>query len=281
MSDTATAPFDLAGKSRHGLRGDYADMADDWTVPQHAERYTPAQHDRWRRLHARQRALLPGRADSGFLRALDALDCADRIPDFARVNRLLEDLTGWTLVGVPGLLPEDAFFRHLAARRFPVTVWLREEHEFDYIVEPDVFHDFFGHVPQLLVPELADWLQAYGEGGLKAAALDALPMLARVYWYTVEFGLVRDAQAGGALRAWGAGILSSPAEVVHAVESTAPVRLPFELDRVLRTRYLIDDFQKTYFVVDSFAELLATTRQDFAPLYAAARALPEIDAGVR
>jgi phenylalanine-4-hydroxylase len=177
------------------------------------------------------------------------------------------------LVGVPGLLPDDAFFTHLANRRFPVTVWLREEHEFDYIVEPDLFHDFFGHVPMLFTPIYADHLQAYGEGALKAKRLGGLDWLARLYWYTIEFGLIRegdDVKAGagiGDIRAYGAGILSSPKELIYALESNLPKRVPFDVMHSMRTPVLIDDVQSIYFVLESFQQLRDDTAPDFTPYY--------------
>ncbi|HVN42491.1 MAG TPA: hypothetical protein VMT50_06875, partial [Steroidobacteraceae bacterium] len=177
------------GASSHGLRGDYRDMRPDYTVEQIYSDYGPAEQDRWRRLYARQMRLVPGRACAEFLRVVDTLGYAGGIPRFDDVNARLARATGWRVVAVPGLLPEPVFFAHLAARRFPVTVWLRAESEFDYIVEPDVFHDFFGHVPLLFDPVFADYMQAYGRGGLKADGLHALEYLARLYWYTVEFGL--------------------------------------------------------------------------------------------
>lgn len=274
--DAPAAPFDLGGKSAHGLRGDYAEIGADWTVEQRYAAYTPEHQQVWRTLHARQSALLPGRASSDFMRALAMLDFADAIPRFDAVNERLAKATGWTLVAVPGLLPETVFFSHLAARRFPVTVWIREPHELDYIVEPDLFHDFFGHVPLLFEPAVADYLQAYGEGGLKAERLGGLKYLARLYWYTIEFGLVRDREAGGALRAYGAGILSSPGEIRHAIESPAPLRLEFDLVRAMQTRYLIDDFQKTYFAIDSLSQLMKETEADFSLLYRALDRLPEL-----
>jgi phenylalanine-4-hydroxylase len=167
------------------------------------------------------------------------------------------------------------FFSHLAARRFPVTVWLREEHEFDYIVEPDVFHDFFGHVPLLFDPVFADYMQAYGKGGEKADGLHALEYLARLYWYTVEFGLIATPEG---LRIYGAGIMSSPSEIEHALASTAPNRLGFDLRRVMRTRYKIDSFQETYFVIEDFGQLFRETAPDFTPLYVEIAAAPQLPA---
>jgi phenylalanine-4-hydroxylase len=253
------------GASTHGLRGDYRDMRPDYTVTQRYGDYAEADQDRWRRLYARQIRLMPGRACPEFLRVIDTLGYQQGIPRFEEVNERLGRATGWQVVAVPGLLPEPVFFGHLAERRFPVTVWLREESEFDYIVEPDVFHDFFGHVPLLFDPVFADYMQAYGRGGQKADGLHALEYLARLYWYTVEFGLIRT-DAG--LRVYGAGILSSPAEVSYAVASPVPRRIGFDLKRVMRTRYKIDSFQQTYFVIDDFGQLFRETEPDFTPLYA-------------
>lgn len=261
---TTDAPVTF-GASNHGLRGDYADMRPDYTVKQDYSKYAEADHDRWRRLHARQMRLVPGRACPEFLRVVGTLGYDAGIPHFDEVNERLERATGWQVVAVPGLLPEHVFFTHLAERRFPVTVWLRDEHEFEYIVEPDVFHDFFGHVPLLFDPVFADYMQAYGRGGQKAEGLHALEYLARLYWYTVEFGLIRS---GDGLRIYGAGILSSPSEVAYALASPQPNRIGFDLRRVMRTRYKIDTFQQTYFVIEDFGQLFRETAPDFTPLYA-------------
>jgi phenylalanine-4-hydroxylase len=263
------------GQSRHGLRGDYAGMRPDYTVEQDPSRYTADQHERWRRLYARQIERVPGRACDEYVRALGALEYETGIPRFDDVNRKLARATRWQLVAVPGLVPDLVFFEHLANRRFPVTFWLREEAEFDYIVEPDVFHDFFGHVPMLFDPVFADYMQAYGRGGLKAEALGALPWLARLYWYTVEFGLILT---GDGLRSYGAGVLSSPSEIDYAVHSPKPRRVGFDLRRIMRSRYRIDAFQQTYFVIEGFEQLFAATEPDFAPLYRELAALPELAA---
>ncbi|HXY41618.1 MAG TPA: phenylalanine 4-monooxygenase [Vicinamibacteria bacterium] len=262
------------GQSSHGLRGDYSHMRPDYTVEQDYDRYTSEQQHRWRRLYRRQIELVPGRACDEYERALRALPYEEGIPRFGEVNRALAAATGWQLVAVPGLVPDLVFFEHLAGRRFPVTVWLREEHEFDYIVEPDVFHDFFGHVPMLFTPTFAGYMQAYGQGGLKAERLGALEWLSRLYWYTVEFGLVRGKD--GLLRDYGAGILSSPSEISYAVESPRPRRVGFGLLRIMRTRYRIDSFQETYFVIDSFEQLFEATAPDFTPLYRELARLPEL-----
>jgi len=263
------------GESSHGLRGDYGRMRPDYTVEQDHTAYTAEEHDRWRRLYRRQIELVPGRACAEYEKALASLDYAAGIPRFEVVNRQLGASTGWRLVAVPGLVPDLVFFGHLANRRFPVTHWIREEHEFDYIVEPDVFHDFFGHVPMLFDPVFADYMEAYGKGGLKAEGLGSLKWLARLYWYTVEFGLVRS-PAG--LRVYGAGILSSSSEIDHAVRSPRPRRVGFDLVRVMRSLYRIDSFQETYFVIESFDQLFEATRPDFAPLYLELAKLPELPA---
>ena len=263
------------GASERPPRGDYARASADYTCSQDYARYTEQDHDTYRRLYARQSALLPGLASETFIAALPSLGAADRIPRFDEVNARLMRATGWQIVGVPGLIPEVPFFTLLANRKFPVTDWIRTPQEFDYIVEPDLFHDLFGHVPMLFNPVFADYVQRYGQGGLKADHLGACEMLARLYWYTIEFGLIREA-AG--LRAYGAGILSSAGELEHSVHSPHPQRLPLQLERTMRTRYKIDSYQETYFVIDSFQALFDMTAADFAPVYVRLRGLPEIAA---
>lgn len=252
------------GASERPPRGDYSRARDDYTCAQDHAAYTAADHDTYRRLYERQAALLPGRACDAFIAALPALGARDRIPRFEEINERLQPATGWRIVAVPGLIPEVPFFTLLASRLFPVTDWIRTPQEFDYIVEPDVFHDLFGHVPLLFDPVFADHMQAYGEGGLKAHRLGACELLSRLYWYTIEFGLIRQRDG---LRAYGAGILSSPGELQHAVSSPVPHRRPLDIERVMRTRYKIDDFQATYFVIDSFQELFDKTAPDFTPIY--------------
>ena len=263
------------GQSSRPPRGDYARAGADYTCTQNYAAYTEAEHALYRRLYTRQEALLPGRASGQFITMLAQLGARERIPRFADINAHLQAATGWQIVGVPGLIPEEPFFALLAQRKFPVTDWLRRPEEFDYIVEPDLFHDLFGHVPLLLHPVFADYVQRYGEGGLKAMRLGAGEMLARLYWYTIEFGLIRE---DGALRAYGAGILSSPGELEYSVNSPEPQRRPLELARTMRTRYQIDSYQRTYFVIDSFEQLFALTAPDFTPLYAQLRGLPAFSA---
>ncbi|MES0873227.1 phenylalanine 4-monooxygenase [Sinimarinibacterium thermocellulolyticum] len=257
-----------------GLRGDYSRARADFTVEQSWQTYGEADHALWRRLYARQSQLVRHYACRAFADGLARADCADAIPDLARVNRALTRASGWQLVAVPGFIPDEQFFRHLAARRFPVTVWLRKPEELDYLVEPDIFHDFFGHVPMLFDRAFGDFMQAYGEKGLRALAVGALPHVARLYWYTVEFGLI-DAEDG--LRAFGAGILSSGGETPYAVESPTPLRVRFDLRRCMRTRYRIDDFQKTYFVIRAIDELKDTVAQDLVPLLQSLVLEPELE----
>jgi phenylalanine-4-hydroxylase len=247
------------------LRGDYSAAAGDYSVEQAWSRYTPEEHALWARLLDRQLAMVKRFGAPQFLKGLDALDLAPEVPHFDAASRVLRRATAWEIVPVPGLIPEQQFFAHLAERRFPVTVWLRDPAEIDYLVEPDIFHDFFGHVPLLCDAVFADFVQAYGVAGRKAAAEGGVTMLARLYWYSVEFGLIKGSDG---LRTYGAGILSSAGETPYSIESPMPHRIQFDLERVMRTDYMIDAYQKTYFVVDGFEQLFRESYDhDFAPLY--------------
>lgn len=239
--------------------------AADWTIPQNWAAYTDVEHETWNTLYARQMKILPGRACEAYMRGLDALDLnTGGIPDFEVMNPKLQALTGWTVVCVPGLVPEDVFFDHLANRRFVSGQFIRKPDQLDYLQEPDIFHDVFGHVPMLTDPDFAAYMEAYGKGGQRAASLGMLDKLARLYWYTVEFGLMKEADG---LRIYGAGIVSSATESVFCLEDASPNRLGFDLERVMKTLYRIDDFQQVYFVIDSIEALKAVTLQDFGPLY--------------
>ncbi|WP_188054042.1 phenylalanine 4-monooxygenase [Sphingosinithalassobacter sp. CS137] len=249
--------------------------AADWTIPQGWENYTAEEHATWDTLFERQVKLLPGRASKAYLKGLDALRLSEAgIPDFEELSERLMKLTGWQVVAVPGLVPDEVFFDHMANRRFVAGNFIRRPDQLDYIQEPDVFHDVFGHVPLLADPRFADYLEAYGRGGLRALELGALKQLGRLYWYTVEFGLIEEDED---LRIYGAGIVSSPAESRFSLESDSPNRIRFDLPRVMRTDYRIDDFQQNYFVIPSFDELLRiTVETDFAPLYEKILPLPDI-----
>ncbi len=248
-------------------------------VEQPWDAYTTIDHNVWAQLFERQRKLLVGRASDEFLQAQDAMGMTpDAIPKFAELNNILQKATGWTLVGVEGLLPELTFFEHLAHRRFPVTWWIRKPEQLDYLAEPDLFHDLFGHVPLLMNPVFADYMAAYGRGGVKAHGIgaEALVNLTRLYWYTVEFGLIQQADG---LRIYGSGIVSSTGESIHSLESDAPNRIGFDLERIMRTRYRIDSYQKTYFVIDSFEQLMQATALDFRPIYERVAHLDALAAG--
>lgn len=247
----------------------------DWTIPQDWSHYTAEEHGTWDTLFERQAKLLPGRASEAFLRGLDVLKLSKPgIPDFEELSERLMKLTGWSVVAVPGLVPDDVFFDHMANRRFVAGNFIRRPYQLDYLQEPDVFHDVFGHVPMLADPVFADYLAAYGRGGLRALELGSLKQLARLYWYTVEFGLVAEPEG---LRIYGAGIVSSFSESKFALDDPSPNRIGFDMKRVMQTDYRIDDFQQTYFVIDSFDDLLQqTVETDFAPLYDAIVGTPAI-----
>jgi phenylalanine-4-hydroxylase len=262
MSKRPTAPT----HQQLDLRGNYERARADYTVDQQWSTYSAEDHAIWALLYQRQVALLPQYAAPQVIAGLATLRTVPgQIPDFAQTNILLQAATGWQIVAVPGLIPEQHFFEHLAHRRFPVTVWIRRRDELDYLSEPDVFHDFFGHVALLTDPIFARFMQAYGAAGTKALREDGLKMLARLYWYTVEFGLIATPQG---IRAYGAGILSSKTETIYSIESAEPHRIAFDLVRVMRTDYLIDDFQQSYFVLEDFEQLFhAGYDTDFAPIY--------------
>lgn len=255
-------------------RDAYPDVRPDYTVDQRWDRYTAEDHGVWRTLFDRQMKLLPGRVAPEFLDGVRQLDLErDGIPDFRRVNERLRKLTGWEVIAVPGLVPDDTFFEHLANRRFPAGQFIRKPQQLDYLQEPDIFHDVFGHVPMLALPVFADYMKAYGRGGIRAAGLGTIDKLARLYWYTVEFGLIRRPEG---LRIYGAGIVSSKGESVYALDDPSPNRIKFDLMRLLRTRYRIDDYQQVYFVIDSFDELFeATAGQDFKPIYEKLKGMPD------
>ncbi len=252
--------------------------AADGTIPQRWADYTQAEHATWNALAARQGALLQGRAVDEFHAGVATLGLGSGgIPDFAVLSARLMELTGWQVLAVPGLVSDALFFEHLANRRFVAGRFVRRPDQLDYLAEPDVFHDVFGHVPLLANPVFADYMQAYGQGGLRALDSGVLHKLARLYWYTVEFGLIETA-AGQ--RIFGAGIVSSKAESIFALDSDSPNRIGFDLRRLLRSDYRIDDFQQTYFVIPSFEELLEQTlRTDFAPIYAELRGAADIPCG--
>jgi phenylalanine-4-hydroxylase len=255
-------------------------VAADWTVPQNWQDFSAEDHRVWDVLFARQQKLLPGRAVEAFGRSLDVLRLSrPGVPNFEELNERLFARTGWTVVAVPGLVPDDVFFQHLSERRFPAGNFIRTAEQLDYLEEPDVFHDVFGHVPLLAQSEFADFMQALGDLGLEALEQGALHRLARLYWYTVEFGLARE---NGDLKIYGAGILSSFGESRYALESEVPNRIGFDLERVLRTTYKTDSYQMSYFVINRFEDVLnLVQRGDLASLYAKLDAQADLDPAAR
>lgn len=242
-------------------------MRPDFTIDQRWDDYTADDHAIWRELYERQSKLMPGRACSEFIDGLKQLDMADAVPRFDQLSDMLMKRTGWQVVAVPGAVPGDIFFEHLANRRFPATDWIRTRKQMAYLQEPDVFHDIYGHVPLLMDPVFADYMQAYGLGGLKAKALKGITNLGRLYWYTVEFGLIKSKRDNNELRIYGAGILSSSEETVYSLTSALPKRVAFDIKRMMRTDFHITDLQELYFVIDDFQQLFNATRSDFAPYY--------------
>ncbi len=250
---------------------------DDYVIDQNWAGYTADEHAVWDFLYRRQRTILADRADEALLAGHEALNLnRGGIPNFAVINEELKARTGFTVVAVPGLVPDEVFFNHLANRRFPAGQFIRGRHQLDYLQEPDIFHDVFGHVPLLTNPVFADYMEAYGKGGLRAMKFGRLKNLSALYWYTVEFGLIATPDG---LRIYGSGIVSSRAESIYALESPSPNRIAFNLERVMRTRYRIDDFQETYFVIPSFEALFNETYKDFAPLYGKLETGPTHEAG--
>jgi phenylalanine-4-hydroxylase len=242
-----------------------AQVDEDWLEPQQRA-YSSDEDGIWNDLFERQMEILPGRACEAFMAGLQKLHLGrGGVPDFARLSDALGKLTGWSVVPVPMLIPDHVFFWHLANRRFPAGNFIRARETFDYIQEPDVFHDVFGHVPLLTDPVFADYMQEYGRAGWKAMRYNRLKALGALYWYTVEFGLIQEANG---LRIYGAGILSGPREAVFALDGQSPNRIMLNVDRVMRTDYVIDDLQPSYFVIESFTDLFhQTVERDFDRLY--------------
>lgn len=240
-------------------------VGEDWLEPAQAD-YTSDEHAIWNDLFARQMDVVPDHAASAFLAGLQKLNLnRGGVPEFGKLSEDLSALTGWSVVPVPMLIPDHVFFWHLANRRFPAGNFIRTRETFDYIQEPDVFHDVFGHVPMLTDPVYADYMQEYGRAGWKAMRYNRLKALGALYWYTVEFGLIHEADG---IKAYGAGILSGPTEIVYATEAQSPNRIMLNVDRVMRTDYVIDDLQPTYFVIESFEDLYRqTVERDFDTLY--------------
>lgn len=230
--------------------------------------YTEEEHAIWHDLITRQIPMLEGRACKQWIGALDEMNFSlDRIPQLPEINQVLEKHTGWNVVPVKALIPFTEFFGLLANKQFPVATFIRSREEFDYLQEPDVFHELFGHAPVLTDRRFSAFIEAYGKAGLAADPKDHA-MLARLFWFTVEFGLVDN---GEGIRAYGAGIMSSPGELVYAIESPLPLRKPLEPVDALRTPYRIDIYQTVYFVLDTFDHLFEMAQADWQEFIAEAR----------
>ncbi len=252
-----------------------AKSANECIVPQNWERYSAEDHGTWRQLFERQQRTLAGHVCQEYLDGLAALGIGpEGVPDFARMNARLKPLTGWEVVAVPGLVASQPFFEMLASRRFPAGTFIRTPAQLDYLEEPDVFHDVYGHVPLLALPAYADYMQEYGRVGLAAIQRKAVKFLARLNWYTIEFGLIRKPEG---IRMYGAGIASSFGEAKYVAEDPSAHHLAFDFERVLRTGYYIDDFQASYFVIERFEDLFALLkRPDLEALFEAVRAQPPV-----
>ena len=231
--------------------------------------YTDEEHQVWHELITRQKNVLPGRACAEYIAALDRLELPeDRVPQCADVSRVLRAHTGWEVAPVPALINFTDFFNLLAHKRFPAASFIRSREEMEYLQEPDIFHEIFGHTPLLTDPRFAAFTHAYGKAGAAARKEDR-PMLARLYWFTVEFGLIHRPEEG--LRTYGAGIVSSSGETSYALESPEPQRKPFDPLDALRTPYRIDIYQPIYFVIESFDTLFEVAQMDLLGLIEQAR----------
>ena len=213
----------------------------------------------WRDLLERQVGMLEGRACRPWINALREMNFPKvRVPQLKDVSEMLNAHTGWSVAPVPALIGFTEFFPLLANRQFPVATFIRRREDFDYLQEPDIFHEVFGHTPPLTDHRFAAFVEAYGKAGLAADPKDHV-MLARLFWFTVEFGLVNTDDG---IRAYGAGIMSSPGELTWALESEKPLRKPFDPVDALRTPYRIDIMQPVYFVIDSFDDLFELAQSD-------------------
>lgn len=229
-------------------------MAKDWSIPQNWGQFTQSDHERWSAFAASQSKALEGLASDTFLEGVRTLELDTLgVPEFDRWNDRLREVTGWEVVAVPGVIPNEPFFKMLSERKFPVANFLRNGPSFEYSEEPDLFHDVFGHMPMFIDPTFGEFMTAYGRAGMRAERQGMSDWLGRLYLHTVEFGLIHE---GGKLKAYGAGLMSSLAEARHALTSEEPRRLHFDLPRLMRTDWPFDRFQPTYFVIHSFDALL-------------------------
>jgi len=236
--------------------------------------YTDEEHSVWADLYQQQIQIIDGRVAPEFMDGLDMLGLpSDRIPQPTEVSRVLLERTGWQVEPVPALINFDRFFKLLAERKFPAASFIRTREEMDYLQEPDIFHEIFGHTTMLTHQAFADFTEAYGRAGVKASKAERV-FLARLYWFTVEFGLI---QTPSGARIYGGGIASSPGETVYALESDEPLRRPFDPIEALRTPYRIDIYQTVYFILDHMNDLFELSSTDLLGLIREARALGQFE----
>jgi phenylalanine-4-hydroxylase len=221
-------------------------------IAQSYDRYDEEAHAVWRTLYERRMATLVDTGSEAFLSGLERIGLsASRVPDLADVNARLAALTGWAAVGVSGFIPAAQFFRCLAGRRFPTTLKVRPREQLDYLPEPDIFHDVFGHVPLHADPMFGDFLQRFGALAARARSPESIAAMARLFWFTVEFGLIRE---DGRIKIYGSGLISSHADAENALGPTCD-RRPFDVDAVMSQPFEIDRLQDVLFVVGSFDQL--------------------------
>ena len=246
----------------------------DYLIQQDYSLYTKDQHKTWSFLFKRQEKVLKERAFDLFLDCLEALDINEKaMPDFDKVNALLKSKTGWEILPVNGFIPSEDFFGFLADKKFPSTAFIRDKDHLDYLQEPDIFHDIFGHIPLLANPVFAGYMHEFGKKGVEGLRLGYIDYVTRLYWFTVEFGLIQTPKG---LRIYGSGIVSSKGESIYCLESPEPHRLAFDIVRVMRTDFRIDEYQKIYYVIPNLQELFNIIQNDLKPFYDKAQFLGDI-----
>ena len=227
---------------------------------QEYDKYVAEDHEVWSILYARMMEILPNYSTKAYLEGIQSVGFeAHRIPNFDECNVKLGGITGWNIYAVPGLIPNKGFFEHLSKKEFPATTWLRKKSQLEYLEEPDMFHDVFGHIPLLANPHFANFLVKLAEISLKHIDNEwAIELLSRLYWYTVEFGLIRE---DGKLKVYGAGILSSSGETQYSIDSDIPKRYDYDIKTIFDTPYIKDKFQEHYFVIESYEQLFESIPQ--------------------
>lgn len=223
-------------------------------MKQEYDKYVAEDHEVWSILYNRMMEILPKYSTKAYIEGIDNVGLeANRIPNFEECNKKLSKITGWSIYVVPGLIDNKPFFEHLNNREFPSSTWLRKKSQLEYLEEPDMFHDIFGHVPLLANLHFANFLSELAGIALENIENEwAVEILSRLYWYTVEFGLIKE---GGQLKVYGAGILSSSGETQYSIDSDIPKRIPYDIETIFNTPYIKDKFQEQYFVIDSYEQL--------------------------